>query len=620
MQGGYVGRLLEVDLTSKKWHTKELPPEETLKKFMGCFGLGLRLLYDELPTGVPPDDAANPLFFFTGPLTGTSVPCPTNTTLVTKNFDTGFTIGRSHTHGYFGVNLKFCGYDGLLIRGKSKTPVYLWIHDDEVEICDAGSIWGKDTHETEDLVKQAVGEPKASVAAIGPAGENLCAGALIANDRNHSFSHSGGGSVMGSKKLKAIAVHGSRKVPIANEEAHKKAAKDWLDTLKGFPSSVYNGLGKGGLPRGDYARIKEYLGVSAYNWQTTQLSEFGVGMSKQKITPRTCYGCPIACAYDMEIVSGPYKGYVATPCGGGEALEGSSSILGISEVGAVYYLTDLYDRLGIEGSTAGCAISLAFEAYQRGLITKKDTDGLELKWGDPAVAEQMVKRYAYREGFGDILARGPKEAAEYIGHDAPGYAVHIKGSGMSLHDWRSTWGILLGQIVGSGAGWPSGCVDVLHVEPSIGYPEFTDRLGRKGKPVEVAKCTILKSLHDCTGTCWFAAFGVPRILELVANAVSTATGFSYSKDDVWEVGERVLNLERAFNIKHGLTPEDDYNVSDRIVDAPPDGPAKGISIKPYLKGMVNEYYRFLGWDTKSGKPMRPTLHRLGLDDIAEDLW
>jgi aldehyde:ferredoxin oxidoreductase len=301
-------------------------------------------------------------------------------------------------------------------------------------------------------------------------------------------------------------------------------------------------------------------------------------------------------------------------------MEGSSAMVGVVNPGDILYLTDLYDRLGIDGSTAGCTISMAFEAYEKGYITKEDTDGLELKWGDAEVVEKLVRKYCHREGFGDVLARGPKLAAEYIGHDAPDFAVHIKGTGMNLHDWRPAWGVLLGQIVSSGAGWHSAASDCWRPNPEAGYPEKTNGLTHRGKAEEVARGAIVKCLEDSIGVCWFASWGYPGIFDLISDAFSAVTGWNLTAEDLWEVGERIITLQQAFNVRQGLRPEDDYNVSARVTEAPPDGPAKGISIKPYLKGMINEYYRYLGWDEKTGKPLRNTLKRLGLEGIIKDMW
>jgi len=238
-----LGQLLRVNLNEGKVRSENLLdvfPEDVLKKYVGCFGLGLRFLYDNLRLGFKPTDPENPFIFMTGPLTGVpSVPACTNTTITTLNADTMFTCGRSHSHGYWGPQLKFAGFDGVIIEGSSPEPVYLWINDGKGEIRDAHNLWSKDTHQTEDLVREELGRPRASVAAIGPAGEHMATGALIANDRNHSFSHSGVGTVMGSKKMKAIAVFGSGRIPIANEEKLKNATKNWRENL--FKSEVAQG-------------------------------------------------------------------------------------------------------------------------------------------------------------------------------------------------------------------------------------------------------------------------------------------------------------------------------------------------------------------------------------------
>lgn len=620
MVSGYAGKILEVDLSTDNISEQELPPEDILRKYLGGYGLGLWLLYHRLAPGTSAVDPENPMIFFNGPLVGSRAPAANNLTLTTKNGDTDFTAGRSHSHGFFGPNLKFAGYDGLIVTGKSDSPVYLWIHEGKAEIKDATKIWGKDTHETEDLVKQELGEPKASVAAIGPAGENLCAGALIEVDYNGSMSHGGLGRVMGSKMLKAIAAYGCAPVSVANKEQEREVARRWRDSLNYGPESPWQRLGKGGVPRNDYKGIKSIYGLCVNNLQTTVLEGFGDGWSRQKITPVTCYGCPIACKYNLEIVEGPRKGYVASLCGGGEALEGAASIFGVSDLGDVFYLTDLYDRLGIEAATAGCAIAMAFEAYQKGLIAKGDTDGLELKWGDAEVVEKMVRKYVTRDGFGDILARGPKEAAEIIGGNAPDFAVHIKGSGMNLHDWRRGFATLLGQVVGTASGWPAPGCDLTRPDPDAGYPERTPGLTPKGKAEEVRRTGIVKFANDSTGVCWFSSWGNAHGTELAAAMISAVTGWDFTRDELFQFGERMLNLERAFNVRHGLTPEDDYNVPKRLTEGQKDGPFAGHPIGPCLRGMINEYYELMGWDKKTGKPWRCTLNRLGLEEVAEDIW
>jgi len=619
MSYGYAGKILRINLSSCRIEEENLPNEEILREYIGCWGLGLKFLYDMLPPNHKATDPENPLIFFTGPLTGLNLPGATNTTLATKNFDTGLTVGRSHSHGTFGALLKGCGYDGLIVTGRSKKPVFLWITEGNAEIRDASGIWGKDTHETEDLIKTAVNEPKASVAAIGPAGENVCAGGLIANDKNHSFSHSGVGSCMGAKKLKAIAVYGKMPVEVADEVRLKALRKKWVECLQ-RPGHFGMKLGRARTKKAEYRYMLDLIGFAGRNFRVNQLKDFGLGWARQKFTIKGCPGCPIACPYDVEITEGPHKGYVATLCGGGEALEAGGAVLGIVEPGTIFYLADLFDRLGIEASVAGCTIAMAIEAFEKGLITTQDTDGMKLAWGDAEMAEALLRKLVHREGFGDTLAGGIREAAESIGGDAPKFAAHIKGTGISLHDWRSVWGVFLGQIVGSGAGWPTGAADCFTPEPDAGYPELTERFNWREKPLEVKNTTILKMIHDSSGLCWFVTWGMAGALDLTAETLHAITGWKYTAEELRKAGERLMHLERAFNVRHGLTPEDDYSVPERLVVAPPDGRAAGRPIGPHLRGMIDKYYELMGWDPESGKPWDKTLKEMGLDGVAEDLW
>ena len=613
MWNGYMGRVLRVDLTREVTWFEPLPDESILRNFVGGKGLGLWYLFHSVKEGISPFDPRNPLIFMTGPLTGLKVPCGNNTTAVSINADTGYTTGASHTHGFFGPNLKKAGFDGIIITGKANKPVYLWINDGEVEIGDASKFWGKDTHETEDLMKKEVGVEDASVAAIGPAGENMCCGAGIWNDKHHSFSHSGMGAVMGSKNLKAIAVYGTQEIKVHDEEGLKEAAKSWQENL--WKSDVVNALAKGGLPRSEYKYTKESYLLSAKNFLDVSPPEFAAGMSKFNYTPRACFNCPIACSYEVEITEGEYKGFVATPAGGGENLEGVSSLLGVYDPGATFYLIELADRLGFETSTIGSTIALLIEAYEKGLVSKEELDGLELRWGDAKLVEELLNKAARREGFvGYLLSLGPKRAAEAIG--AEDIAVHVKGTGINLHDWRVTWGILLGQLIGGGYSWPAPGVDAWATEPDIGYETYQDSFDWRVKPKAVRDTQLKKNWVDSIGICWFADWGVPGALEFEAKAVEAATGFEMSRETALEIGERVVNLERVLNLKLGLRAEDDiFDVGPRFLEPPPKGPGKDRDVRKYAKWMVREYYRLMGWHEKTGRPLDSTLERLGLDFI-----
>jgi aldehyde:ferredoxin oxidoreductase len=326
--------------------------------------------------------------------------------------------------------------------------------------------------------------------------------------------------------------------------------------------------------------------------------------------------------YSIEVTEGPYKGYKATLTGGGENLEASAGMIGVEDPGAVFYLSDYMDRMGFDSSTPGCAISLAYECYERGIITKKDTDGLELKWGNYEAAKKLIDKIIRREGFGAVLADGPKRAAEAIGGDAVKFAVHIKGTGMNLHDWRGAWGTLLGQCIsGAGPCWQAHGADAWSAEPDLGYPELSqDPVSAEGKAEVVWKTQGKKSLEDCLGICWFAAWGVPGVLDFERRAIAATTGWDdFSVAEGRTLGKRLITLQRIFNMKHGLTVESDLDVGQRLLEAPVSGPAKGKAFGDYLPRLIKEYYVLAGWDPDTGKPLSKTIEELDLEKEAQDL-
>ena len=616
--------LLRVDLTEGTIETDEIP-SEYYRDYVGCWGLGMRMLMDEVPEGISPTDPENPMLFLNGPLTGVPmVPAATNLTVATLNANTGYTAGRSHTHGWFGPYLKFAGYDGVVVTGRAEEPTYLWIDGPggEVELRDAGDLWGHDTHETEDLVKDEVETPEASVAAIGPAGENQVFGSLIENDKNHHASHSGVGTVMGSKRLKAIGVYGENDLELADEALFDDALNRWRAGLFADTPKPTGTAAKGLRKGGDYREyVKHYTEdgmLVSKNMQEKGDSDFGEGMSDQNVTPKPCWRCPIACSYDVEVTDGPYEGHVSTLSGGVENLEAGGSIMGITEPGAVFRMTDMYDRLGLEATGTGCSLAVAFEAFERGTIDEEDTGGIVLEWGDEEAAEALLKKLVAKEGIGEILARGPKRAAHLLG--VPDAAIHAKGAPVNLHDWRKRWGTLLGQVVGGGAGWPSPGMS-LRAEPSLGYEETDAPVDPKGKPKSVREAGNKKFWDDSIGVCWFGVWGVADIIDITRQAIEGATGIAV-EDDPLVIGERITNLERVFNVQRGLTPEDDWgDVGQRLLDPIPEGDEfSGVTFEPYIRGLVEEYYQQMGWDVRTGRPYRSTLDRLDLGEFADEIW
>lgn len=628
MLGGYMGKLLRVDLNNRTIVEEALPPEETLRKYVGCLGLAMKILTDEVPPSIQATDPDNRLIFLTGPLTGTKVPCANNFVVATINHGTGYTVGTAHSHGFWGAYLKFAGYDGIIVQGASDKPVYLSINNGEFELKDAGHIWGRDTHETEDAVKADIRDPEASVACIGPAGENVIFGACIENDYHHTAAKGGVGAVMGSKKLKAIAVNGQNRVHVEDERLLTEIVDKWReDMFREGEGGLADSPPGSQLRKAGITRLYNYLGkASAVAGKNLTDVDFGLVYSSNfvneakdwKIKPKSCFSCPIACGYVVEITSGPKAGYVATPAGGGENTEGAAGIIGVLDAGTAIWLTDLHDRLGLDSSSAGCTLGLAYELYERGILTKEDTGGLELKWGNADAAVKLLDMMIKREGIGKILAEGPKKAAELFGGDALKYAVHIKGTGYNLHDWRPAWSVLLGQaIAGAGPCWQAPGADWV-IAPDLGYPKNPPGTVAEGKPKAVKETQIKKLWEDSLGICWFSTWGVLDSSKSAPKALAAVTGWKdFTTEEAFEVGERVINLQRIFNLRRGLTLEHDLDVTPRLLEAPESGVAKGKSIRPFLKDMVMEYYQLMGWERETGRPSQETLRRVGLEEYSD---
>ncbi len=626
MAGGYIGRILRVDLTNGILRDEPLPPENVLRKYIGGLGLATKILYDEVPAGTKPLDPENRVVFLTGPLTGTPIPGSSNCSVVTLSHETGYTIGVGNTHGVFGAMMKFAGYDGVVFEGASPKPVYLWINDGKAELRDAASIWGKDTHETEDLVKADVGEPGASVSAIGPGGENLLAGACVETDKYHLAAKGGCGAVLGSKKLKAVAVYGTGGVRASDPAKLIEVSEAWRKRMFQEPYAPAGQVGSAGVTRG-YEGLGHMSIAAVRNFSDPICGiEYGANMTAEAnradIRPQGCFGCPIACSYRIEVATGPYAGYVATPAGGGEGMEGAAGMTGIVEPGTVWRMVDKYDRLGLDSGVVGSAIALCFECFERGLLTKEQTGGLELKWGNAEAAEKLLDMAIRREGLGQYIAEGPLRTAQAIGGEALNYVVQAKGTGINCHDLRMGFGVLFGQFISTiGPGWQALAADFLVAEPDLGFEQRSDPFDPTVKPHEARVTAIKKCFDDSLGTCMFNNVGYHGQLGFAGRALGHAIGWdTISQDETLVIGERVLNLTRAFSIKHGYKPAFDLEISPRLLEAPKSGLAKGQSIAPYLKDMILEYYRLMDWDAETGRPSKAKLKSLELDDLIPGLY
>ena len=620
MPGGYAEKILRVDLNERKTWSEPLPSEDILRKYVGGTALGLYYLIKETPRGAKAGDPEVPLIFMTGPLAGTSAPSSSNYVVVSLHYEIPFAPGAGHAHGNWAAFLKHAGYEGIIFSGVASAPVYLTIDDDRVELRDAAHLWGKGTRETEQrIVRDLGGEAsEISVACIGQAGEARLHGAMIKNDRNHGAGKGSPGALMGIKNLKAMAVRGTGEVALHDRQAFSDTVQQWQDNLFVTQEGRTPPLGalwhNGGMTREH--GVMSSRGITAVKNLTDY--EFGRRFSQNymdackewTVTPKPSYNCDIACSYDVEITSGEFAGYTVSMCGGGEPFEGAAGMIGVDDPGRMLVMTDFYDDIGMESGHGGSLLGMVWEAYNRGLITKEDTGGLELTWGNYDAFLEIWSQMIERRGFGSKLTGDMKDIARTL--NAEQLLVHVKGASINMHDWRPMWGALFGQIVaGTGA-----CHQIEY--PHLAFDHSNTTVGKK--PEMVFDTQKEKLWEDNLGVCMFACQAVKDVVPLASRAVANATGWSdFSEEEAILVGERTINLMRLLAVSRGFTRADDFDVGERLLEAPTAGPGAGAAMGPYLEEMVDRYYAAAGWHLATGCPTKATIERIGLADIAADL-
>jgi aldehyde:ferredoxin oxidoreductase len=616
---GYFGKFLRVDLNTKKI-TEEKIEDEIFRTWVGGTGLGLKILYDEVPAGVGALDPENRIIFATGPLTGTAAPGSGTYSLVSKSPLTNC-VASAQSNGFFGARLKKAGYDAIVIQGASDKPVYLWVNDGAAEIRDAEKLWGTTTFECEEKVKGDLNQKNASVACIGPAGENLMKGSCVMNDYGHIASSGGLGAVLGSKKLKAVAVIGTQKIPLADEQELRAAAKRLADINKDtLYGSIVNTAGTPGqFPMAGGMGIIPQKNATSNVYQQEVIENFGNIRSIVDGKRNSCWACPYNHSQIFTIKEGPYKGFVAEEPEY-EDLAGFGINMGNNDVAAAIYLTHVNDGLGMDVKESAWLISFALECYENGIITTKDTDGLELKWGDVKAVETLLGKIARREGvLGNILAEGIKRASYMLG--APERAVYAKNAGIHVIDLRGLMGTLFDASVSETAS-AQGNVQAFGGDPEAG--NLVKEVYIKGVEApfvfeKFSKSNFINSLILCYFNVNITMAPIlfePHILDLLR----AATGWKdYTLQESLTLSERIMNLARVFNIKHGLTPEDE-TPSPRMLAPPRDGPAQGVTMKQAYKGLLSAYYSFMGWDERTGKPLKSTLENLGLGYCYKDIY
>jgi len=609
-----MGKILFADLSKGK--LKDEPLEEKFcRDFIGGYGIGARIIYSRQKGGVDPLGPENILGIMTGPLTGSPALSGSRYTVVGKSPLTG-TWGDANSGGYFGPHLKFAGYDGLFFTGISPKPVYLLIKDGKAELRDAAHLWGKDSFETEDILRSELGE-KTEVCCIGPSGENLSLIAAVMNNKGRAAGRSGLGAVMGSKKLKAVAVIDNSKIPLADEQEARELRRKYIGKLDKSLADLFRDTGTPGITAdsahsGD-SPVKNWGGVGIIDFPNAKLisDDNVIDLQSKKYA---CWHCSFGCGGHMkagteyQYEAGAHKPEYETLC-----MFGTNCLN--TNLESIIKVNDICNRYGLDTISTGATISFTIECYENGIINKKDTDGIEMTWGNHKAIVAMTEKLARREGFGAVLANGAKVAAEKIGKGSEKYAIHIHGQELPAHDpklgyhFASTYRLdptPARHTQGSEAGPPPGLL-----------PDFDEKsFSGRGEAHRIG--SNFHQVMNCAGMCEFMYMSLPTV-EVVTNFMSAVTGWDVTTDELIKTGERIQNLRHAFNLREGLNPLK-FKVPDRSLGIPAqkEGPVAGVTVDENI--MIKEYLAAMDWDAKTTKPSKKKLQELGLEDVAGDLW
>ena len=612
---GYVGNILHVDLS--KMRTRSKPLDEGLaRKYIGGSGLAAHFIWDETTGETEPLSPENPLVFMSGPLTGL---VPSSGRWIVAAISPKTNIwGESHAGGKWGDELKYAGFDGIIIRGKASKPTYLWVNEGKAELRNARRIWGKDNYDVDPILREETNK-SAIVASIGPAGERLARISCIMSGgkEGRAAARSGLGAVMGHKKLKAVVVRGTRKPKVYDEERLRKSVE------ANFPKSVNlmerrqkvvqqftDGHKEGGASSGFYP-IK--------NWLEGKFEGFNGKMAELMLKgrPYLCRTCRNGCVESAMVESGRHAVYEAI------TLVGSSCM--VDDMDAIEQAYTLCNRLGLDAISTGAVIAFAMECYEKGIISKKDTNGLALTWGNAEAMVEMVKKIGYRKGFGWLLGEGVKRAADEIGGLAHEYAIHVKGQELAAIDPRATYGIAASIATSNrGAcheeGVPATRIERGAVSPDLGYPTRPDRFESEGKGVLAAKAQDFECMLDALVCCNFLFHPEIPFKHIqpsqFAEWLSAVTGWEVGLREFMLIGERIFNLKRMFNVRRGISRKDDL-LPGRILMRPTrQGPL--IRTLPPIGPLLNEYYAYRGW-SEEGVPTRAKLEQLSLEGLTSYL-
>jgi aldehyde:ferredoxin oxidoreductase len=620
MPHGYNGKILRVDLDREFINVEELH-KNLYCRYLGGGTLALHYLLNELKPRSNPLGPENILVFAGSVISGTPATGLSRFSVAAKSPLTN-AFGEAEAGGWWIPELKFAGYDAIVIKGKAPKPVYLWIHDGEAEIRDAGPLWGKFSKETQEEIRKELGDDRIRIASIGPAGEKLVKVACILNELKHANGRTGLGAVMGSKNLKAIAVRGKKKMEVADEESVKRLTK-WLRDTYEEPYFSLGNLGtarvtvmlseQGILPTFNF-REGSFEGAEAISGET---------MSKTILVRRgTCYGCFVRCKREVQVTE-PYS---VDPIYGGPEYETAAafgSMCGIDDLKAISWANQLCNAYGLDTISTGSLVSFAMECYEKSILKKGDTGGIDLRFGNVEAMIRMVEMIGKREGLGDILADGISSAAEKFGKGADHFAMHVKGMPLPFHEPRGKAGVGLGYAIS-----PTGPDHMEYPHDPFWATEAGIALLRPLgilEPVDVfdlgpKKVRIFMYLQqywdllNSLGICMFTAkpFG-PHTFNEIVDYVKAVTGWETSLFSLLKVGERHANMARIFNLREGFTSKDD-TLPDRFFNPMEGGTLKGKKIdKEQFSKAIETYYQMMGWDPETGVPKKEKLAELDLD-------
>jgi len=622
-------RILHIDLTDSKVWT-ETTPEEWVPQYLGSRGVNARLLWRELRPHTDPLSPANPLIFGAGLLTGTHCPCSGRIVVTTKSPATNLYL-KTNSGGHWGAQLRYAGYSGLVIHGKAKSPVYVQIEDHDVQILSAEEEWGKDIRETNALLRDKLSEGQWETAVIGPAGENLVRFAAIMVSTYHAAGRGGAGAVMGSKNLKAIAVNGTQGLKVARPCEFNDLVMRIRETVLDTPGVArYYNVGTAGsvLP------VNELRAFPCNNF-TRGYMENAYAISGHRIVDdgylkrrEACFACPISCHRYTEVHGGKYDGTY----GGGPEYETLSALgggCGVDDFEAVVKAGVLANIMGLDTISTGSVIQWLIECYERGIVDRDQVDGLDLAWGNGDAVIALVEKIAYREGVGNILAEGVRQAAEEIGHDSWKWAVEAKGLEQSRVDTRSAKAYALAFAVN-----PRG-PDHLHAMPMAETglrPDMVSLIekitgdAKLANPYTTEKRADIVRWHedvyavtDSLGLCTFATLSTYVVTpELMAKLVTYSAGPKITEAEIMQAGRRTITLERLLNIREGLSRADD-RLPWRLMNEELPDRAGAINSQNELDKMLDEYYALHGWEVATGYPTMEILGKLGLADLGAEL-